>query len=76
MPYCPYGIYCVTTVRRHFVADPTVVRRVRRQRDVRLAEGWQEVRVWVPTEQDANDIRNLAADRRVRIPGIAARDSD
>ncbi|WP_236000434.1 hypothetical protein [Bradyrhizobium uaiense] len=53
------------------MADPTVVRRVKRQRDVRLAEGWQEVRVWVPTEQDANDIRNLAADRRAKAKALA-----
>lgn len=56
------------------MADPTVVRRVRRQRDVRLAEGWQEVRVWVPTEQDANDIRNLAADRRAKAKALAGLD--
>ncbi|MGY3146763.1 hypothetical protein ACVWYQ_003762 [Bradyrhizobium sp. USDA 3397] len=56
------------------MADPTVVRRVKRQRDVRLAEGWQEVRVWVPTEQDANDIRNLAADRRAKAKALAGLD--
>lgn len=74
MPYCRYGIYPVTTVRRHFVADATVVRRVKRQRDVRLAEGWQEVRVWVLTEQEANDIRNLAADRRAKAKALAGLD--
>jgi hypothetical protein len=56
------------------MADPTAVRRVKRQRDVRLAEGWQEVRVWVPTEQDANDIRNLAADRREKAEALAGLD--
>lgn len=46
------------------MADRTVVNRVKRQRDVRLAEGWREVRVWVPTEKDAEDVRNLAKERR------------
>lgn len=56
------------------MADPTVVGRVKRQRDVRLAEGWQEVRVWVPTKQDADDIRNLAADRRAKAKALAGLD--
>ena len=48
------------------MADRTVVQRVKNQRDARLLEGWQEVRVWVPSEKDAEDIRNIAADRRPR----------
>jgi hypothetical protein len=56
------------------MADPTAVQRVKRQRDVRLAEGWTEVRVWVPTEQDAHDIRNLAADRRAKARALAGLD--
>lgn len=56
------------------MTDPTVVSRVKRQRDVRVAEGWQEVRVWVPTEQDADDIRNLAADRRAKAKALAGLD--
>jgi hypothetical protein len=53
------------------VADPTAVSRVKRQRDVRLVEGWQEVRVWVPTAQDADGIRNLAAERRAKAEALA-----
>lgn len=46
------------------MADKTVAERARRQRDVRVTEGWREVKVWVPTEADAEDIRKLAAERR------------
>ncbi len=52
------------------MADRTVVKRVKAQRDVRLLEGWQEVRVWVPTEQDADDVRNLAAERRAKAEAL------
>jgi hypothetical protein len=52
------------------MVDRTAVDRVKRQRDARLAEGWQEVRVWVPTEQDAEDIRNLAKERRDRAEAL------
>lgn len=56
------------------MADPTVVRRVKRQRDVRLAEGWEEVRVWVPTKKDADDVRKLADDRRKKAKALAGLD--
>lgn len=46
------------------MADKTAAQRIKRQRDHRLREGWQEVRVWVPTDQDAADVRQLAAERR------------
>ncbi len=46
--------------------DKTVVARVRRQRNLRITEGWHEVKVWVPTESDAEDIRKLAAERRAK----------
>lgn len=52
------------------MADRTAVNRVKRQRDVRLSEGWQEVRVWVPTEEDAEDVRNLAKERRARAEAL------
>lgn len=52
------------------MADRTVVNRVKRQRNVRLSEGWQEVRVWVPTRQDAEDVRNLARERRGRAEAL------
>jgi hypothetical protein len=48
------------------MADRTVAARARRQRDLRVAEGWQEVKVWVPTDADADDVRKLAAERRTR----------
>jgi len=50
--------------------DNTVVDRVRRQRKLRVAEGWQEVKVWVPTEADAEDVRKLAAERRAKAEAL------
>lgn len=47
-----------------------MVDRVKRQRDLRLFEGWQEIRVWVPTQQDAEDIRKLAKERRARAEAL------
>jgi predicted membrane chloride channel (bestrophin family) len=44
--------------------DRTVSQRIKRQRADRIREGWEEVRVWVPSRQDAEDIRKLAAERR------------
>lgn len=52
------------------MADNTIAERARRQRDVRVAEGWQEVKVWVPTEADAEDVRKLAAERRKRAEAL------
>ncbi len=54
------------------MADPTAIDRVRRQRELRVAQGWHEVKVWVPTEQDAADIRNLAEERRARAEALEA----
>lgn len=50
--------------------DRTVTARMRRQRELRAAEGWHEVKVWVPTEQDAADIRQLAAERRAKAEAL------
>jgi hypothetical protein len=44
--------------------------RVQRQREIRVAAGWQEVKVWVPTARDAEDIRNLAAERRAQADAL------
>ncbi len=33
-------------------------------RNIRKAEGWYEVRVWVPTKEDVKDIQDLAAKKR------------
>lgn len=52
------------------MSDKTVVSRVRRQRQARLAEGWHEVTVWVPTEADAEDVRRLAEERRARAEAL------
>jgi hypothetical protein len=49
----------------------TPTERVKDQRDARLREGWQEVRVWVPTERDAEDVRTLAADRRAKAEALS-----
>jgi len=46
------------------MADRTVASRVTRQRAARLRQGWHEVRVWVPTEDDAREIRELAERKR------------
>ena len=54
------------------MADPTAIDRVRRQRELRVAQGWLEVKVWVPTEQDAADIRKLAEERRTRAEALEA----
>lgn len=48
------------------MVDRTVRERLKRQRDARVEVGWQEVKVWVPTREDADDVRALAADRRSR----------
>jgi hypothetical protein len=52
------------------MADNTVAARMRRQRELRITEGWQEVKVWVPTDTDAEDIRKLAAERRAKAEAL------
>ncbi|MBB3589455.1 hypothetical protein E2E30_19450 (plasmid) [Sphingomonas sp. AAP5] len=52
------------------MVDRTVTQRVKNQRDARLLEGWQEVRVWVPSEKDAVEIRNMASDRRAKAEAL------
>lgn len=52
------------------MTDEKAVSRVRRQREIRVAAGWHEVKVWVPTARDAEDIRNLAAERRARAEAL------
>lgn len=44
--------------------DKTVVQRVRKQRMLRKADGWHEVKVWVPHEEQAVEIKELAAEYR------------
>ena len=38
----------------------TAVERVRKQRLLRKAAGWYEVKVWVTNEQEAQQIRDMA----------------
>jgi hypothetical protein len=52
------------------MVDRTVIQRVKRQRDARVNEGWFEIRVWVPTEADAEDVRKLAAERRAKAEAL------
>lgn len=53
------------------MTDNTVTARMRRQRELRAAEGWQKVTVWVPTTADAEDVKKLAAERRARAEALA-----
>lgn len=50
------------------MADRTVVSRVARQREKRKAEGWHEVKVWVPTKEQADLIRDFGASCRAHAP--------
>lgn len=52
------------------MTDQTVVARLKRQRELRAVEGWREVKVWVPTEQDAADIIQLAKERRDKAEAL------
>ncbi|MGX8014149.1 hypothetical protein ACVDG8_036915 (plasmid) [Mesorhizobium sp. ORM8.1] len=40
--------------------------RVRTQREARLLAGWHEIRTWVPTKEDADELLALADQRRKR----------
>lgn len=44
--------------------------RVRSQREARLMAGWHEVRTWVPTKKDADELLALAQERRDRASQI------
>lgn len=48
------------------MVDNTVNKRVKKQRDCRVQEGWHEVRVWVPTKADAEEVQALAAAARAK----------
>lgn len=52
------------------MADNTVTARMKRQRELRAAEGWQKITVWVPTAADAEDVKKLAAERRARAEAL------
>jgi len=53
------------------MTDNTVTERVKRQRELRAAEGWRKVTVWVPTAADAKDVKELAAERRAKAVALA-----
>jgi len=52
------------------MTDKTVSARMKRQRALRAAQGWREVKVWVPTAQDAADVRKLAEERRAQAVAL------
>jgi hypothetical protein len=52
------------------MADHTVSARVKRQRGARLREGWEEVRVWVPSAKDAAEIRAQAERMRAKAESL------
>lgn len=47
--------------------DNSANQRVKNQRQARIQAGWQEVRVWVPTKDDAKQVQELAAKLRAKI---------
>jgi hypothetical protein len=65
-----YGVVFRTPLTKVAMTAKTVAERARRQRELRVAEGWQEVKVWVPTEADAEDVRKLAAERRAKAEAL------
>lgn len=44
--------------------------RVKSQRQARLQAGWVEVRAWVPTKEDAEEVQKLAAELRAKALDI------
>lgn len=44
----------------------TASQRLKNQRQARIQAGWQEVRVWVPTKEDAQQITELATKLRAK----------
>lgn len=46
--------------------------RVRLQREARLRAGWHEVRTWVPSKQDADDLLKIARARRKRASSLTS----
>jgi hypothetical protein len=52
------------------MAALTPAQRIKRQRELRLAQGWIEVRVWVPTEEDAVAVRKVAEEARKKATGL------
>lgn len=64
----------ITDLEATLGKDATAADRVKRQRDARLSEGWELVSVWVPTRQDADELRQVAAERRSlaeRLDGLS-----
>ena len=55
------------------MTDNTVTERVKRQRELRAAEGWRKVTVWVPTAADAKDVATWMMTTIELIPGQPSR---
>lgn len=51
-------------------ADRTATGRIKRQRELRLDAGWQEVRVWAPSAQRAGELRALASEFRAKAASL------
>ena len=75
-------VYCFCQFKDENMGS-TANQRVKNQRQARLNAGWQEVRVWVPTKNDACQIQELAAKLRARaldrqrleqLPGVKSMD--
>lgn len=49
----------------------SAAQRIKRQRELRIAQGWVEVRVWVPTEEDAIVVRKLAEEARKKATDLS-----
>ena len=45
----------------------TANQRMKNQRQARIQAGWHEVRVWVPTRDDAEQVHELAANLRAKL---------
>jgi hypothetical protein len=52
------------------MAKPTS-ERIRQQRDARISEGWAEVRVWVPSKADAEQVQAFAAELRAKAASFS-----
>jgi hypothetical protein len=50
--------------------NANVQNRIKKQREVRLKEGWVEVRVWVPTKSDAEKVQEFAAQFRAKAQEV------
>jgi len=52
------------------MANRTGAARARKLRAIRFAAGWEEVKVWVPSRQAADEVKKLAASKRAQARGL------